>query len=94
MGNTVGLSLSRIRNRLIHGVPFNPLQLDILTKALGTSKEHLRCVVERLILAVLNWPVSESKASKEFLSRNRVFHKNWQDDREALSTHWEATDNV
>ena len=74
---TDGLCLFDIRNMLTHG--------EALTReqeiALSTAKIHLQWIVERSILAVLGWPVSESKVRKEFLSRVMVPHREWREER-------------
>jgi hypothetical protein len=76
-----GISLSSIRSKLIHGDPLIPLQLG----ALVCANEHLRWIVERSILSVLGWPVSESRVSEHFLSRNMAMYRNWNEDRMILS---------
>ena len=79
--NSRGISISEIRNKLIHGETFNPLQLG----ALMAAKEHLQWIMERLILAVLDWPISRSRVNKEFLEHYMACHKDWVKDQEVLS---------
>lgn len=75
-------SLSAIRNKIIHGGTFQPSQ----SQALIVAKEHLNWTVERLLLGFLNWPVSLSRVSGDFLSRNHVDHSGWQSSRATLSS--------
>lgn len=75
-----GVSLSDIRNKLIHGDTFNRLQ----EKALMSAVEHLRWIVERSILAVLNWHSSKSKVCEGFLQQ-MTMHKVWREDRKILT---------
>lgn len=76
-----GISLSGIRNKLAHGDTFDLLQLGALTIA----KEHLQWIVERLILAVLGWPISRSYINKDYLSQYMACYKDWEKDQEILS---------
>ena len=80
---TEGISLSEIRNKLVHGETFfNPLQ----QKAISTGEKHLRWTVERLILSVLGWNVSESDVSKGFLYSQIIpCYEEWRTDQEILS---------
>lgn len=76
-----GISLSEIRNKLVHGETFfNPLQ----QRALITAEKHLRWTVERLILSILDWDISVSKVSKDFL-QNMVCYIEWEIDRQSFS---------
>lgn len=76
-----GISLSDIRNKLIHGDTFTQLQHRVLMCA----SEHLRWIVERSILCILGWDVANSKVSERFLSINRTAYKEWREDRKILS---------
>jgi len=79
--NSKGISLSEIRNKLIHGETFNSLQLEALTIA----KEHLQWIVERLILAVLGWPISRSYINQDYLSHYMACYKDWEKYQKTLS---------
>jgi hypothetical protein len=70
---TDGIPLSEIRNRLIHGDVFSLHQ----ERAMASACIHLRLILERMILSVLGWPVSESRAS--FYNVERLVE--WRDDR-------------
>lgn len=76
-----GISLADVRNKLIHGDTFNRLQ----KRALIAATEHLRWIVERSLLAVLGWPIEDSKVREGFLSRNMIMHREWQEDRKILT---------
>jgi hypothetical protein len=80
---TKGISLSEIRNKLVHGdTYFNCLE----QKALSTAEKHLRWAAERLILSALGWDVSESNVSKESLySRVISCYEEWKTDQNILS---------
>ena len=60
------LSLTDIRNRLVHGSTLTGRQFHALIGA----KQHMRWVVERALLGVFGWPVERSKVRPEFLARN------------------------
>jgi hypothetical protein len=79
VGNTGGPSLSTIRNRLVHG--------DVLGegyyKALLTAKFHLQWTVERMILAMLGWPVNKSNVDAWYLSLMPMY-KDWDSERANL----------
>jgi hypothetical protein len=59
-----GRSLKDIRNRIAHGQPLSSREEYFLSWAV----ENLRWLVERMLLAILKWPVRKSKACKEFLT--------------------------
>ncbi len=79
--NCDGISLSEIRHKLVHGEAFDLLQL----RSLMAAKEHLQWIVERLILAVLGWPVSKSKVNRDYLSHYMACYKDWGEDQKILS---------
>jgi len=57
------ISLSQIRNRLVHGEHFDSKDYDRLVIA----REHLRWIVERMVLRILGWPVEKSHVSPGYL---------------------------
>jgi hypothetical protein len=61
--HSTGVSLKQVRNRIAHGVPVTSGQF----KALAYAAENLRWTLERIVLAILRWPISRSKVSTEFL---------------------------
>lgn len=77
---SAGISLSDIRNRLIHGDMFSPIE----ERSLFAATEHLRWTVERSLLAILGWSCEESNVSEGYLSRNLYMHKQWHDSRMIL----------
>jgi hypothetical protein len=81
VGNSGGPSLSRIRNRLVHGDVFRVQD----RAALRTAREHLEWTVDRMILAVLGWPADKSRISKAYLSRVFPAHSNWKADCQYLT---------
>ena len=68
------VSLNKIRNHLIHGRYLNKFQFEALTY----TYEHLKWLVERMLLAILKWPVKESTVSEEYLSKNLYAYNNWK----------------
>ncbi|WP_353929004.1 hypothetical protein WJM97_11760 [Okeanomitos corallinicola TIOX110] len=78
-------SLTEIRNKLVHGDTFNKSQLYSLSVAL----QHLNWIVERAILSVFGWPISESRVSKEFLANNMNLYQNWESERQLLAKYTE-----
>jgi hypothetical protein len=60
LDKTGGTSLAQIRNRLIHGEYLSEKSLQ----ALMFADQNLRWTLERMLLAVLGWPVSKSNVSK------------------------------
>jgi hypothetical protein len=81
VGNVGGPSLATIRNRLVHGEVLG----EGYYKALITAKYHLQWSVERMILAMLGWPVKESKVDAWYLSEMAMY-KGWDAERANLSS--------
>jgi hypothetical protein len=78
--NESGISLSTIRNKLVHGDHFSHEQ----HRALIFAQVHLRWTVERMILAVLGWDVEKSTVSSWFLA-DWVAYKEWKAEQFSLS---------
>jgi hypothetical protein len=76
---TNGITLVRLRNKVAHGEYLNPAQ----TLALLYAREHLRWAVERVVLALLDWPVANSKVRPSFLGHMHPYH-NWKQARAAF----------
>lgn len=57
------VSLTEIRNRIVHGGTFDQPQ----HRALIGAGEHMRWTVERVLLGVLGWPVERSNVRNAFL---------------------------
>jgi hypothetical protein len=74
-----GVSLSEIRNRLVHGI----VQEESNAGPLFTACYHLRWCVERMILAILRWPVEKSLVGT-FL-RHIIPYNDWRAAQKALS---------
>jgi hypothetical protein len=81
LGSSEGWSLSTIRNKLVHGEHFAQR-----LGALGTAKEHLRWTVERFLLTILNWTVSESNVSADYLTNHSTAYKSWTEDCRIISS--------
>jgi len=58
-----GPSLKDIRNRIAHGQPLESREEHFLF----WPTENLKWVVERMVLAILKWPLQKSKANPKFL---------------------------
>ncbi len=67
IGKRGDMSLSEIRNHIVHGSALKWSQW----LALGDARDHLRWTVERMLLALFGWPVEKSKVRPEWLARNR-----------------------
>lgn len=72
-------SLSFIRNSLVHGAVYNPEKIW----KIWTAMYHLQWIVERAILAMLGWPIAQSKVNAKFLSNLKPY-LNWKEDRTIL----------
>lgn len=79
--NSQGISLSGIRNKLLHGETFSLSEQN----ALMYANDHLQWIVERLILAVLGWPITHSRVSENFLAIHIRPHQVWKSKRDILS---------
>ena len=75
-----GVSLSDVRNMLVHGEHFGPDQYE----ALSFAQFHLRWTVERMILSVLTWPIDKSTVSPQFLG-SWIPYKEWKTKQSSLS---------
>lgn len=73
-------SLAGIRNRLVHGEYFNLVQLH----SMFVASEHLRWVVERILLSFLDWPTSHSHVNRDYLAKILIFNKNWENHKKIL----------
>ncbi len=69
-GETV--SLATIRNRLAHGEPLDQRQLQVV----AIATHHLEWTLERIILAVFEWPSADSRVSSHYL-RHMIPYNNW-----------------
>lgn len=75
-----GVSLTDIRNRIVHGNTFDRRQeLAILSATL-----HLKWAVERALLAVLGWPLAMSRVRPDYLARVMVPMQELEADRIAM----------
>ncbi len=79
--NSKGITLSEIRNKLIHGDHFNFSEM----RALMSAKENLHWILERIVLSVLGWPISKSKVNGHYLGHYMACYKEWKEDRDLLS---------
>ncbi|MGB7986430.1 MAG: hypothetical protein WCF54_14785 [Terracidiphilus sp.] len=73
---SAGLSLSQIRNSIVHGSPIP----DKNIRALSIATENLNWHLERIVLIALGWDVEKSAVSPHFL--NRYFGYHWQKEQE------------
>lgn len=72
-GGEVSTSLTKIRNRLIHGGRFERAEYD----AVICAKTHLKWTVERCILRVLDWDIEKSNVRPLFL-KHCVGYNDWE----------------
>jgi len=76
------VSLSHIRNKLIHGDTFKASQ----HKSLIIAQEHLRIIVERMILRILDWPLEKTRVSSEKLKNSYLFQENINEHMKILNS--------
>jgi hypothetical protein len=73
--------LSQLRNKIVHG----DLVRGVEERALVTAEWHLRWTVERILLAILKWPVEGTGASAKQLSeQGDLLYGEWEADRKIL----------
>jgi hypothetical protein len=72
-GGEVSTSLTKIRNRLIHGGRFERGEYD----AVICAKTHLQWTLERCILRVLDWDIEKSNVRPSFL-KHCVGYNEWE----------------
>jgi hypothetical protein len=77
--NAGGPSLATIRNRLVHGEVLG----EGYYTALITAKFHLQWTVERMILAMLGWPLKKSNVDAWYLS-GMAMYEGWDVERANL----------
>lgn len=75
-----GVTLSDIRNRLVHGEHF--VQEDY--QAMIPASKHLIWTVQRMILGVLGWSVENSNISAANLEKSYIY-QDWREDQNSLS---------
>ena len=80
VGRLDGWPLLEIRHRLVHGDPFAGPPAE----ALGCAAAHLRWTAERVLLAVLGWPVGRSNVSPARLA-GRAEYQGWPEARARLA---------
>jgi hypothetical protein len=76
-----GISLSEIRNRIIHGDTFSRKE----RRALVSAKEHLEWIFERSILGILGWSINKSYVSPQKLGIMTMY-RDWKEDRKEFKT--------
>ena len=81
-GGQSHLSLTAIRNKLVHGDIIYPYQY----RALNGSMLHLQWTLERMLLAYLGWDISKSNVCKAYLSPYNEAYKNLDADRKLISS--------
>lgn len=72
-------SLSELRNELVHGVLFS----SVRHRALTTATDHLQWCLERMVLAVMKWPLDDSYVRANILNGNLAY-TDWKRDRALL----------
>lgn len=76
-----GISLSEIRNKLIHGEVFDPAK----NKSLIVAEFHLQAIVERMILKILEWDIKKTRVAKEKITNNAIFREDLKYHMKSLS---------
>ena len=80
VGRLDGWPLLEIRHRLVHGYAFACDPAD----AIGCAAAHLRWTAERMLLAVLGWPLERSNVSPARLAV-RAEYRSWPEERARLA---------
>jgi hypothetical protein len=75
------VGLADIRNKIIHGDPFSHEMMNPLIIA----NEHLKYVLERVLLQVLQWDIQETKINPAYLQMNTLVIKDMLSERAKLS---------
>jgi hypothetical protein len=78
-GEEVSTSLTKIRNKIIHGGRFEREEYNAVICALS----HLKWTLERCILRVLDWDVERSKVRSLFLN-NYIDYNEWKEKMKLL----------
>jgi hypothetical protein len=81
------ISLSDIRNRLVHGDEINREERSAMVIALA----HLRWTAERLALATLRWPIDRSRACRLEYIANAHFQRESKQAIVFLASRWKHT---
>lgn len=79
LGKTQDMPLSQIRNKIVHGDSFVERG-----GGLHSARENLRWCVERMVLAVLGWPVEDSRAGVQYLANARLTMYDWKAHRQVM----------
>jgi hypothetical protein len=77
LGTAEEWPLMEIRHRLVHGDPF----ISRPAEAMVCAGDHLRWVVERMLLSILGWPIARSNVGPDYLLRTSWMYKEWQSER-------------
>src|SRR5262249_12646740 len=74
------VSLTGIRNRIVHGSTLTPRQFHALIGA----RWHMGGGLERALLAVVGWPLERSEVRRDFVARNLTAKIEMAQDREDI----------
>lgn len=68
-----GPGIYQICNRLVHG---DFPDSEVFT--LSVVNEHLRWLIDRILLGLLGWPVDQSDVSPSFVEKNYLAAREWR----------------
>jgi len=74
-----GPSIYKIRNRLVHG---DFPETEVFT--LSIVNEHLRWLIDRMLLGLFEWPVDQSDVAPALVERHYVAAREWRTLRDKL----------
>lgn len=77
LGRHADWPLMEIRHRLVHGDPFASRPPE----AILCARSHLLWTVQRMLLAVLGWPVAQSAVAAARLAEESRAYSNWPTER-------------
>lgn len=80
-GDKEAIGLVEIRNKLIHGDPFPHDLIEVL----GVADMHLKITLERVLVRVLGWNISETSVNPAYLGMHYTSLKNFASERERLT---------
>jgi hypothetical protein len=80
VGRGTDIPLNSIRNKIVHG---DIVEYD-QRNAVWCARDNLRWCVERMILAVLGWPIDRTRVSAKYLSSAKMTYHDWKPYRDSM----------
>jgi hypothetical protein len=80
-GDESGLGLAKIRNYIVHGEGY---PIDAFP-SLMIANQHLKWLLQRMLLALIQWPLEKTTVHPDKLASWCYWHRDWQDARTRLT---------